>query len=134
MQERSPHTVVGIGVVAPGLLDRQAGAIVSAANYGWRDIPLAESLEQTFGVPSWIENDVNAAALGERCAGAGRGLDNFAYVLVDRAVGAGLLVDRRLALGTLGNAGEFGHVTIDWDGDVRAGDVDALNSLFAGLL
>ncbi len=117
LRERSPRTAVGIGVAAPGLLDRGKGAIVNAASYGWRDIPLAAALEDTFGLPAWIENDVNAAALGEGCAGAGRGLGDFAYVLVDNAVGAGLVVDGRLALGAMGNAGEFGHMTIDWNGE-----------------
>ena len=109
--------VTGIGVSVPGLLDRAQGRIVSAASYDWRDVPLADLLSQAFGLPVFIENDVNAAAIGEQFAGRARGVGTFAYVFVGSAVGAGLVVDGKLLLGAGGNAGEFGHTAVAWDGE-----------------
>ncbi|MBB5751575.1 ROK family protein [Prosthecomicrobium pneumaticum] len=111
--ERPQIAPVGLGVGAPGPLDGEAGiAIAPPTLAGWRDVPLAARLEARLGLPVRIENDANAAALGEWRFGAGRGTRSVVFVTVSTGIGGGVIADGRLLRGHRGLAAEVGHMTI----------------------
>jgi len=114
VREKGPHVdIVGLGVGAPGPLDGEAGiAIAPPTLAGWRDVPLAARLEERLGLPVRIENDANAAALGEWRFGAGRGTNSLVFITVSTGIGGGVIADGRLLRGRRGLAGEIGHMTI----------------------
>ncbi len=126
--------VQGIGIVALGLSDPWKGIIVDAPNLsGWRNIPLKALLEEEFGLPVFVGNDANLAALAEQRFGAGQGVSNLIYITVSTGIGGGIIVDNRLLLGAQGMAGEVGHQTIEADGPpCNCGNVGCLEALAAG--
>jgi glucokinase len=105
---------VGVGVCAPGSIDRAEGRIHKAPNLpGLEDLPLRERLTRLLPEPVELANDVNAAALGELCFGAGRDRRHFVMVALGTGVGGALVVGGRLYTGAAGFAGEVGHITVD---------------------
>jgi len=98
----------------------------------WEDFPLAEWLRERFGAPAVVENDANAAALGEWRYGAGRGTRHFLYVTVSTGIGGGIVIGGELYRGADGLAGEIGHMVVDPDGPRctcgRRGCLEALAS------
>lgn len=99
---------VAVGVVTPGVVNVETGRVLRARNLrGWLDVPVQRTLSQAFGAPVAIENDVNAAAVGERWHGAGRGHDTLVFVAVGTGVGAGVIVDGRVHRGVHFAAGEI---------------------------
>lgn len=107
---------IGLGIAAPGPVDRATGVVIQAPNLGWRNVPLASRLEAATGLPTVLGNDANLAALGEARFGAGRGEQNLVYLTVSTGIGSGILVNGSLLLGETGAAGEAGHTTVWWDG------------------
>jgi glucokinase len=103
-------TAVGIG--APNA-NQLSGLIEMAPNLPWKhDVPLAEMMTARMGVPTTLGNDANAAALGEWRYGAGQGYKDLLVVTIGTGVGSGFIVNGRLVLGSAGNAGELGHLTL----------------------
>jgi glucokinase len=128
--------VSAIGVGAPGPLDPDRGVVLNPPNMaGWVDVPLAAMLGDRLGVPAFVDNDANAAALGEHWAGAGIGVEDLVYVTVSSGIGSGLIFGGRLYRGASGQAGEIGHTVIDPDGPRcacgRRGCLEAIASGFA---
>jgi len=106
-----------IGIAAPGPLDPRTGVILSAPNLsGWTNIPLRDQLSEHFGMPVFLGNDANAAALAEWRFGAGQGTGNMIYLTISTGIGGGVIADGRLLLGAHGLAGELGHITMDLNG------------------
>ena len=108
---------VGIGV--PGLVDAERGMLLHSAGSHVADlhrVPLAELVSAKTGVPAFVDNDVNALALGEWMFGLGRGAASCVVLAIGSALGAGIVLDGRLVRGKSGFAGELGHVPIDFDG------------------
>jgi glucokinase len=100
---------------------------------GWRDVPICRYLEERLGVPARLENDANAAALGEHVYGAGRGCRHLIYMTVSTGIGGGLIIDGRLYRGATGVAGELGHMTIEPDGPLcGCGNRGCLEALASG--
>lgn len=111
----TPVKAIGIGAAGP--IDFERGVIVSAPNLiGWKDVPLGALISMALGCPAVLENDANAAALGEWTYGAGRGARNMVYVTISTGIGGGLILDGRLYRGATGGAGELGHTLIDEHG------------------
>lgn len=108
--------VLGIGLGVPGLVDRAAGTLLFAPNLGWKDVPLREMWHAAFGVPVIVENEANAAALGEKMLGVGRQVEHFIYLSAGVGLGGGLMLDGKLYGGAGGFAGEVGHMTLVPDG------------------
>ncbi|MGD9891781.1 MAG: ROK family protein [Dehalococcoidia bacterium] len=109
--------LAAIGVAAPGPIDVERGLILHAPNLpGWRNVPLGGRLSAIFGCPAVLENDANAAGLGEFLFGAGRGARHMIYLTVSTGIGAGLILDGQLYRGASGAAGELGHVVVDETG------------------
>jgi len=116
---QSPSTnnqLQGIGIGAPNA-NQLSGIIEKAPNLPWKnDVPLARMVEERTGIRSVLGNDANAAALGEWCYGAGKGMTDLLVVTLGTGIGSGFIVDSKLMLGSSGNAGELGHTTIVMDG------------------
>lgn len=113
----SAQDVAGVGVGAPGPLDPETGVVFEPPNMeGWYNVPLAALLHERFGLPVFVENDANAAALGEWWVGAGRGVHDLIYLTVSTGIGGGIIIADALVRGVSGTAGEVGHMTIDVDG------------------
>ena len=109
---------VGIGIGAPGPLDPEAGVVIAAPTLtGWHEVPLASILSSRFQLPVRLENDANAAALGEWRYGAGRGATSMVFVTVSTGIGGGVIADGRILHGRRGLAAEIGHMTITNEGE-----------------
>lgn len=125
--------VVAIGIGSPGIINPIEGKIVMAANLPFENYCLVEPIHQHFDIPCYLENDANAAALGEFTFGAGRGKRNFIYVTVSTGVGGAAIIDGKLYRGNTSNAFEVGHMILDPRSQIRCncglyGDVEALCS------
>jgi len=113
----TPDDIIGIGIGAPGPLDIKRGIINFAPNLpGWRDIPLKKILEDEFNMKIVLENDANAAAWGERCFGAGQGINNLVCFTLGTGIGGGIIIDGKIYHGNNCGAGELGHMTVNKDG------------------
>ncbi|GJQ59405.1 MAG: glucokinase [Candidatus Scalindua sp.] len=105
--------ISGLGIGFPGPLDAQTGVIFNPPNLpGWNNIPLRNILENEFGSPVVIENDANAAALGEWWKGVGVGTKSFVCITLGTGVGGGIILGGKLWHGASSMAGEIGHTTI----------------------
>ncbi|MCH7484308.1 MAG: ROK family protein [Chloroflexi bacterium] len=124
----------GLGVATPGWVDTERGVVPAAPQLiGWRDVPLVEMLQERLGITALLENDANAAALGENAFGAGRGTRHMLYITVSTGVGAGIIADGRLYGGAKGSAGEIGHTIVDPSGPrCGCGNNGCLESLSSG--
>jgi len=123
-----------VGISAPGPLDWLTGIVFEAPNLpGWVDVPLARRLQEALGVPAFLDNDANLAALAEFTYGANRGVRNMVYITVSTGVGGGLILDGELFHGVFGSAGEVGHMTVDFDGPRCAcGNIGCVEVLASG--
>lgn len=114
----SGATIAGVGVAVAGPTDHARGVIYEPPNLaGWgREVAFGPLLARALGETVSIENDANAAALGEAWVGAGRDVRDLVYVTVSTGIGGGLILGGRLYRGANGTAGEIGHVIVDPDG------------------
>ena len=126
--------LAGLGIASPGAVDAARGIVPNAPQLpGWQDVPLARLLGERFGLPTLLENDASAAALGEHRFGAGRGSRHMLYITVSTGVGGGIIIDGELYRGKSGAAGEMGHVIIDMNGPAcGCGARGCLESLASG--
>lgn len=108
---------LGIGVGVWGLVDIEKGEVRFAPNLKWRDVPLKKLWEGRFGLTVFVENDANAAAMGEYYMGATKNIDDFILVNTGIGLGGGIISGGKLFRGWNGYAGEIGHMTIDPDGE-----------------
>jgi len=108
----------GIGIVVPGMSDRQAGRVISAPLLGWRDIEIGPPVAQATGLPVVVESAGKACALAHMWLTHDDAMNTqaFIYITVSDGVGAGLVIDGRLVSGHGGTAGEFGHMALSLEG------------------
>ncbi len=112
-----PGQLLGIGLGAAGAIDSHNGIVTLSPNLpGWRNIPLRQTMEENLGMPVYLCNDANAAALGEYLFGAGRNVADQLYVTVSTGIGGGIIIGGEVYEGVSGAAGEVGHMTIDISG------------------
>ncbi len=130
----SLRQIMGIGIGAPGPLNRKTGVLICPPNLpGWQDTPLRDIFYEHFRCPVHVENDANVAALGEYMFGAGQGSLDMAYLTVSTGIGGGIIANGQLLTGTIGTAAELGHMTIDWHGPrCPCGNIGCLESLASG--
>lgn len=123
---------IGIGCAGP--VDRQAGLILNPPNLpGWVCVPLVEHIERALGLPAVLENDANAAALGEFRYGAGKGANSLVYLTVSTGIGSGIILDGKIWHGVKDGAGEVGHMTLLPDGPIcGCGSRGCLEALASG--
>jgi predicted NBD/HSP70 family sugar kinase len=106
--------LVGVGLALPTPLQDARHATLSPRLFpAWAGVDVAAPLAQAFGVPVHADNDANLGALAEHWWGAGRGVDDLAYIKVATGVGAGILIGGEIHRGARGIAGEIGHTSID---------------------
>lgn len=110
--------IIGLGVSAIGPLDTKSGTILNPPNFfGISDYPIVSILAEKTGLPIFLQNDMNAAALAEKYFGLAQEVDNFGYIGITNGIGAGIVIDDRLFEGTRGFSGEIGHMVIDNHGE-----------------
>lgn len=110
--------VAGIGVGVPGVVDVARGRIRGDIQNvpELEGVPLGPLLRRRFGLPVYLDNDVNALTLGEWYFGQARGVRGFAMLAAGTGVGGGIVIDGRLVRGRQGYGGEAGHMTVKLDG------------------
>jgi glucokinase len=114
-----PSSVSAAGIAFGGPVDAERGlTLLSHRAAGFENFPLVHLIEERFGIPTVIENDARAAALGESMYGAARGSKDLVYVHLGTGVGAGIIVDGQFVRGPSGTAGEIGHMMINPDGPI----------------
>jgi glucokinase len=112
----APQDVAALGVGVPGRVDRERGHLTLAVNLDWHDLPLGPRLESRLGIPTVVENDVRAAALGLHRRRLFGQAESLALLAIGTGISAGVVLSGELHRGALGLAGEIGHVIIDPDG------------------
>jgi glucokinase len=125
--------VAGIGIGAPGPLNRKTGVLLEAPNLGWRDFPLQRLVSEQLGLPAVLDNDANCATYGEWWMGAGRGSQILVGLTLGTGIGGGLVLNGELHHGASDAAGEFGHTTIDSTGrKCKCGNYGCLEAYASG--
>ncbi|MGQ7461125.1 ROK family glucokinase [Streptococcus suis] len=107
---------LGVGMGSPGVVDSEAGTVIGAYNLNWKTLQLVkEQFEAALGLPFFIDNDANVAALGEQWVGAGNNDPNVVFMTLGTGVGGGVIAAGNLIRGVKGAGGELGHITVDFD-------------------
>ena len=108
--------VSAIASSAPGVIDQDSGVVLFTPNLPWRNYDIRRSMEDRFGIPFYIGNDVNLGVLGEYTHGAARGYRNVVGLFVGTGVGGGLVLNGELFTGHRFKAAELGHMILDPEG------------------
>lgn len=104
----------GIGMGSPGAVDGDKKTVTGAFNLNWKETQeVGRQIEEAIGLPFYIDNDANVAALGEKWKGAGADDPDVVFVTLGTGVGGGIVLNDQLIHGTAGSAGEIGHMTIE---------------------
>ena len=128
--QRSPRA---IGIASGGPLDTRRGMILCPPNLGgWEDLPIVEIFQQNLSMPTYLDNDANAAALAEWRFGAGRGADDLVFLTFSTGMGAGMILNGRPYRGTTDQAGEVGHVRLAETGPTRYGKSGSFEGFCSG--
>ncbi|MBS8100992.1 ROK family glucokinase [Streptococcus suis] len=107
---------LGIGMGSPGVVDSEAGTVIGAYNLNWKTLQLVkDQFESALGLPFFIDNDANVAALGEQWVGAGNNNPNVVFMTLGTGVGGGVIAAGNLIRGVKGAGGELGHITVDFN-------------------
>ena len=131
----SKEVIEGIGFGFPGQVDCERGIVRLAPNIpGWVNVPIASIIEEEFGIPTKIDNDVRCAALGELNFGAGKGCQNLICITVGTGIGSGLIINGKLVRGASNAAGEIGHIKLQMQGGpiCGCGDTGCLEAFASG--
>ena len=112
------QTLVGIGVGVPGFIRLETGVIAGWGNApAFNGYPIRDEIEEKLGNKVILENDANAAALGEKWVGAGKDVNDLVLLTLGTGIGGGIIAGGRILHGSLGMAGEIGHLTISPNGN-----------------
>lgn len=112
------NVLFGLAVGVPGLVDQTTGTLLFAPNLKWENVPVGKLLRQRFDLPIFVGNEANMAALGEQYFGVAQGYDEVLYISAGVGLGGGLVQGGRLVDGVTGTAAEFGHMTMDPEGEL----------------
>jgi glucokinase len=123
-----------IGITIPGLADAKNGVWVYAPFSGINNFPIAEIIGGIYNKRVYIENDVNACAVGEKRFGCCKDISDFIWITVSNGIGGAIFADGRLYTGHGGNAGEIGHIKVTESGSYLCGcgDYGCLEAVAAG--
>lgn len=114
VSDQAPEKAAAAALGTPGLINGDEGKVIISPNIpGFRDVVLGAPIAERLGIPVYIENDANAAALGEFRFGAGRGSRHLLHATLGTGIGGGIVIDGRLYRGAKGLAGEIGHMVVD---------------------
>ncbi|WP_437615405.1 ROK family protein [Erwinia sp. V71] len=131
----SPEQVLGLGVTLSGFIDEHQANCVQSALLGWRNVPLAQLIQQATGIDTFLENDAKALAVSEKLFGHARTLQNFILLSHGDGIGSASFIHGALYRGAHGGAGEIAHCTIEPGGAPcrcgKRGCLDTIASLIA---
>ena len=106
-------TLAGVGIGVPGFILMEEGKIIGSNNLPeFENYPMRDDIEQKLGTPIFLENDANAAALGEKWMGAGRDVQDLVLLTLGTGIGGGIISAGKVLHGYVGMAGELGHMTV----------------------
>ncbi|KUO52375.1 MAG: hypothetical protein APF76_04890 [Desulfitibacter sp. BRH_c19] len=109
--------ISGLGIGVPGAVDQSHGMIYFLTNLpGWTNFPVRDYFQSYYNIPVAINNDANAAALGEHFFGSGMGVKHMIYITVSTGIGGGIIVNGNILNGVWGSAGEIGHMVLEFNG------------------
>jgi glucokinase len=130
--EQGEVAAVALGV--PGPINFRAGILRFAPNLpGWVNVPLRKMLREALGVPVFVGNDADVAALAEHRFGAGKGVEHMIYMTISTGIGGGMIFNNRLFTGGHGLGGEVGHVGVDPNGPRHTcGNIGCLEVMASG--
>lgn len=114
LEARPDAAAIGLGI--PCTIDRERGIAINAVNLELVNVPVRDLMTERLGLPVFIDNDANVAAIAEHRFGAARGARNVVMLTVGTGVGGGLILDGRPYRGSTGAGAELGHMVIDMDG------------------
>jgi len=122
-----------IAFVGPGIINSETGEIVLSAQLGWRKENISNYASKKFGMKVIVDNDVKSALMGELAFTEKRDNPSIAYMAIGYGVGVGLWIDGKILRGANNNAGEIGHISIDYNGEQcncgRRGCLDTVLSI-----
>ena len=114
----SPQSVGGVGIGSPGPLDLANGVVIGTPNIpGFAQVPLRDRLAELLALPVVLENDANAAAMGEFLVGGGRDANTMVLLTLGTGIGSGIVIDGKLLHGAHGIGGESGHIIVEPGGE-----------------
>jgi len=108
--------LLGIGIGISGFVNLENDISIYSPILNWKNVNLAKPLEEKYGVPVFISNDVNTLTLTEKWYGAGKNYKDFICITVGEGIGSGIVIDGKLYTGAIGGAGEIGHICISRNG------------------
>jgi len=128
----SPVEAVGVGIA--GFIDQAEGVVTDSPNLPLKDFHLRELLSRACGLPVFVDNDANAAALAEAVLGAGKGACCLVHLTLGTGIGGGVILDGRIFRGSSGSAMEAGHMVIQENGPLcTCGSRGCLEALASGV-
>ena len=108
--------VIAAGLGIPATIDHERGLAIHAVNLTITDVPIRDVMRERIGLPVFVDNDANVAALAEHLYGAGRGADDVVMLTVGTGIGGGLVLGGEVYRGSTGAAAELGHIVVVEDG------------------
>jgi len=110
--------IAGIGISTGGQISPETGEVLWATDIlpGWTGMKIKEILQDEFGIPVFVDNDANAAALGEKWVGAAKEAEDFILLIIGTGLGGAIVLNNKVYHGNRGSAGELGHIIIEREG------------------
>ncbi len=115
--EIEERQIIAVGIGTPGTVDGEKGMIAYSNNIRLKNAPIVAEVKKHLNVPVFVENDANAAALGEAVYGAAKGLFNVVLVTLGTGVGTGIIANGKMITGKGGSGAEGGHIVIKMGGE-----------------
>jgi len=117
LTSKSKYKIVGIGIGCPGVVTPGKGIVENPPNLpGWNKVNIGKIISKEFNKSVFVDNDANAAAIGELTFGSGKKYNSFIMITLGTGVGGGIVIDKKIYHGDFGAAGEIGHISIDYNG------------------
>ncbi len=121
---RAPGPVAAVGFGIPSMIDQKHGRAVMSVNIPLADFDFVDFMRAEIGLPVFIDNDANAAALAEARAGAAKGAREALMITMGTGIGGGIIIGGEVYRGATGSAAELGHIVIDVNGPHCQGACD----------
>jgi glucokinase len=117
LTEKSKYKISGIGIGCPGVVTPGKGIVENPPNLpGWDRVNIGKIISHEFKKTVLVDNDANAAAIGELTFGSGKKYNSFIMITLGTGVGGGIVINKKIYHGDFGAAGEIGHISIDYNG------------------
>jgi len=114
---KSKYNIDGIGIGCPGVVTPGKGIVENPPNLpGWEKVNIGKVIRKEFKKNVFVDNDANAAAIGELTFGSGKNYKSFIMITLGTGVGGGIVINKKIYHGDFGAAGEIGHISIDFNG------------------